>query len=179
MSLPLFRYHPDPIRTGSIEASGQICICCKKQRGFIYMGPAYSEQDLDKSLCPWCIADGSAHKKLRAEFVDTEAFPSGTPQSAIAEITQRTPGYNAWQTEVWPLCCNDATAFLGPHGIADIRKECYEREGEILTHIVQEMHISGSAASRLLNSLDKDRGPTLYLFKCLHCQAHRFHIDEP
>jgi uncharacterized protein len=179
MSLPAFRYHPDPIKTGSIEASDETCICCKKPRGYMYAGPLYTEKDLDNSVCPWCIADGSAHKKVKAEFVDAEAFPDQTPRAAITEITQRTPGYNAWQTEVWPACCNDATAFLGPHGITEIRKEFYEREGEIMTFIVQEMHISGSAAARLLNSLQKDQGPTLFLFQCLHCQAYRFHIDEP
>ena len=46
-----------------------------------------------------------------------------------------------------------------------------------MTHIVQEMGISGGAARRLLESLHKDTGPTAYAFRCLHCNRHHFHID--
>jgi hypothetical protein len=35
MGLPVFRYHRDPIASGSIEASGAQCLCCNKRRGFI------------------------------------------------------------------------------------------------------------------------------------------------
>jgi uncharacterized protein CbrC (UPF0167 family) len=177
MDLPIFRYHPDPIRSGSIAQSDAQCQCCGKERGYIYEGPVYAEEDLEDSICPWCIANSSAHKKFKAEFVDTEAFPDGMPKAAITEISQSTPGYSAWQSEAWPSCCEDATAFLRPTGIQEIRKECYEVEGHLMTYVVQELHISGGAAKRLVESLSKDSQPTLYLFQCLHCQRYRFHID--
>lgn len=177
MDLPIFRYHPDPIRSGSIVESDVECECCGKSRGYVYDGPVYAEEAPDDAICPWCIANGSAHKKFKAEFVDTEAFEDGTPDAAVKEISQRTPGYSAWQSEQWPCCCGDATAFLRPTGIQETRKDCYEVEGHLMTHIVQELHISGSAANRLLESLSKDGQPTLYLFQCLHCQRYRFHMD--
>jgi hypothetical protein len=34
MSLPTFRYHPDPIATGSIIASDETCLCCEQERGY-------------------------------------------------------------------------------------------------------------------------------------------------
>jgi hypothetical protein len=43
----------------------------------------YAEETLQDCLCPWCIADGSAHDRFDATFVDSEAFPDGTPQAAI------------------------------------------------------------------------------------------------
>jgi organic radical activating enzyme len=43
------------------------------------MFTGYSEEELDDSLCPWCLADGSAHRKFDATFFDTEAFADGTP----------------------------------------------------------------------------------------------------
>jgi len=61
MDLPVFRYHPDPIASGSVVASAAECVCCGEARGFIYTGPAYCEAELEEALCPWCIADGSAH----------------------------------------------------------------------------------------------------------------------
>jgi len=178
--LPVFRYHPDPIRSGSVAVSDELCRCCKKSRGYVYAGPVYSEEeDLDDKLCPWCIADGKAHRKFDATFIDSEAFADGIPQEAMDEIEQRTPGYNAFQSEVWPACCGDATEFLMPAGIAEVRKYDYTLEGLIMGHIVHKMGISGGAATRLLDGLRKDSGPTVYLFRCPRCLTHHFHIDRP
>jgi hypothetical protein len=71
LPLPTFRYHPDPVATGSIAASDKPCLACQQVRGFIYTGPVYVEADVDEAICPWCIADGSAHAQFDAEFVDT------------------------------------------------------------------------------------------------------------
>src|SRR5205823_9931792 len=121
------------------------CARCKKKLGYIYTGPVYSEEDLDDALCPWCIADGSAHKKFDATFVDSEAFADDAPDAAIDEIVERTPGFNTWQSESWPCCCGDAAAFLTPAGIAELRSQP-DMEGYAMGHIVHEMHISGGAA---------------------------------
>jgi uncharacterized protein len=179
VSLPAFRYHPDPLASGSVIRSDAICECCGEQRGYRYDGPVYTEAVLESGLCPWCIADGSAHQRFGAIFVDTEAFPETTPPAVVDEITQRTPGYSTWQSERWPECCGDATAFVGPMGIQEIREKYRELEGSLLNHIIYEMGISGGTATRLLASLERDKGPTAYLFRCLHCGTHLFHIDRP
>ena len=179
MSLPTFRYHPDPVKSGGVAASGETCRCCKEARGYIYAGPTYAEDDLENALCPWCIADGSAHKKFDVLFVDTEAFAEGTPAAAVEEISQRTPGYHAWQMEHWPACCGDATAYLRPVGIAEVRSQLREIEGQVMAHIVHDMGVSGGAATRMLNVLDAKKGPTLYLFQCLTCRQYHFHVDQP
>jgi uncharacterized protein CbrC (UPF0167 family) len=150
---------------------------CGKSRGYIYTGPVYSEEDLDEEICPWCIADGSAHDEFDATFVDDSAFSDDVPFAAAEEITERTPGFSAWQTEQWPGCCDDATAFLQPAGIKELRQE-QELEGIAMGHIVHEMEISGGAAMRLLESLDRDKGPTAYLFQCLKCNRHHLYIDQ-
>lgn len=150
MTLPTFRYHPDAIRSGSIAVSGQRRQACGRSRGYIYTGPVYSDEYLDDAVCPWCIADGSVHDKFEACFVDTEAFSQDTPESAIEEISLRTPGYNSWQNERWPSCCGDAAMFLAPVGTREIRKYYRELEGGILRHIVHNMKVSGDAVRRLL-----------------------------
>src|SRR5262245_24485003 len=106
-SLPSFRYHPDPLGSGSIIASDHACLCCGRARGYVYRGPVYAETALDDRLCPWCIADGSAHRRFDAVFTDAEGIADGAPASAIKEVEQRTPGYAAWQSEQWPVCCGD------------------------------------------------------------------------
>lgn len=178
MTPPAFRYHPDPVRSGSVIASSEKCRCCGQERGFIYTGPVFSEEELDDALCPWCIADGKAHRKFDATFVDSEVFADETPDLVIKEICERTPGYASWQSGHWPACCGDATAFLQPSGIAEIRRENYELEGQIMSHIVHGMKISGGAANRLLDSLQRDASPTLYVFRCLKCERYHFHIDQ-
>jgi uncharacterized protein CbrC (UPF0167 family) len=70
MSLPEFRYHPDPIATGSIKSSDATCVCCEQRRGFIYTCNTYCEDELVEALCPWCIADGSAINMFGATFSD-------------------------------------------------------------------------------------------------------------
>jgi uncharacterized protein CbrC (UPF0167 family) len=95
-SLPKFRYHPDSVASGSVVASEKKCECCRKLRGFIYTGPTYTEKNLnEESLCPWCIADGSASQKFEVAFVDAESFLEGVPKTSVKEITERTPGFSS------------------------------------------------------------------------------------
>jgi len=177
-TLPSFRYHPDPVGTGSVTASDAECVVCGERRGFIYAGPVYAEGDYEDAVCPWCIADGSASESLGATFVDSEAFAVGTPDEVVTEISERTPGYSAWQGEEWPACCNDATAFLGPVGIAEIRAKHRQLEGFVLSYIIYTLNISGGAATRFLESISRDGSPTAYLFQCLHCGEPQVHVDH-
>jgi uncharacterized protein len=102
--LPAFKYHPDPLASGSVILSNAVCACCKKARGFIYSGPVYGP-DVDH-LCPWCIADGTAHAQFGVSFTD-EAGIGGyrdwdaVPQDVIETVAYRTPGFSGWQQEQW------------------------------------------------------------------------------
>lgn len=179
-TLPPFKYHPDPVATGSVAPSqGKKCRRCKRDRGYLYVGPVYAEEELDGALCPFCIADGSAAEKFDATFTDIEGLEDGMPDAAIDEITERTPGFASWQESRWLACCDDGMAFVGPMGLKEIRANYYELEGEAVTYVVQQMGISGRAAINLVEALDKDKGPTMYLFKCLRCERLRFYIDRP
>ena len=177
MNLPTFAYHPDPIASGSVVASHAECVCCNVRRGFIYTGPAYCVTELEDALCPWCIADGSAHAAFDANFADPAAFPDAIARGAIEEIVYRTPGFSAWQEGKWLTCCGDAAAFLEPVGLAELRARYPQIEGALMMHIVHELGLSGGAAVRLLNALDRDRGPTAYVFACRHCDAKPAYID--
>ncbi len=177
MDLPTVRYHPDPLASGSIVASDAACACCNMRRGFIYTGPAYCEAELEDALCPWCIADGAAARKFDANFTDPASFPDGISGDVVAEITLRTPGFSAWQQEKWLTCCGDAAAFLEPAGHAEIRARYPALEGALMMYIVHELGISGSAATRFLQALDRDQGPTAYVFACRHCDNKPVYVD--
>lgn len=178
MTLPSFRYHPDPLASGSVVTSDKKCRCCKKARGYIYVGPVYAEDDLEDAICPWCIADGSANKKFDATFFDAEAVADEVPNAAMDEICERTPGYIAWQEGHWPACCGDAARFVTPAGYAELNAQLREWQGSVLNHIIYNMEISGGAATRLLQSLHRDKGPTAYLFTCPTCSRHHVHVDH-
>ena len=179
MNLPAFRYHPDPLASGSVIEAKTVCKCCHQARGYVYTGPAYSEEELGDALCPWCIADGSAHANFDVTFVDSEAFTDTIAETIQADVVERTPGYNAWQGERWPVCCGDATAFIQPAGSKELRDRFREQESALQSHISHGMKISGDAASRLMASLDRVAGPTVFLFRCLRCERVHFHLDQP
>src|SRR4051794_37044508 len=122
--LPIFKYHPDPIATGSIEPSRTPCVCCGRSRGYVYSGPVYARKEYLDCICPWCIADGSAHEKLDASFHDKEGIGSGmwddVPEEVTEEIAYRTPGFSGLQQEQWWTHCHDTAQFLGCAGHAEL-----------------------------------------------------------
>lgn len=173
--LPTFRYHPDPIGTGSIEPSEVVCVVCSKARGFIYTAEVHSQAEIRSKVCPWCIADGSAHDRFDAEFAD-EPYVGGRNWSsvppAIARIVvTRTPSFIPWQHVYWFACCNDAAAFLGRAGHAEIVAQFAGVEASLR----QEMDMDGPEYdadwTEYFATLNKDDSPTAYVFRCLHCGA--------
>lgn len=179
MDLPSFPYHPDPVLSGSVRPGPETCRCCQRARGAIYTGPAYGTVNIEDAVCPWCIADGAAHRRFGVEFTDSEMLPEDAPAAAVEEVLMRTPGFACWQSVDWPACCGDLMAFLEPAGIDEIRARYRQLEGELMGVIVHELEISGGAAVRMLNSLHRDRGPTAYVFKCRSCDTRRARIDSP
>jgi uncharacterized protein CbrC (UPF0167 family) len=179
MNLPTFRYHPDPIGTGSIVESPEECCACGEPRGFVYAGPVYAEEDLDDALCPWCIADGTAHEQFAAEFVDAAAIGGdgewdAVPPETVEEVAYRTPGFSAWQQEKWFTHCGDAAAFLGPAGWAELKRFGQQA----IDAIAEESGLEGDELEDYLHSLDRDGGPTAYMFRCRNCNRFGGYSDR-
>jgi uncharacterized protein CbrC (UPF0167 family) len=172
MTLPNFKYHPDSVDTGSIVRSDVECVCCGIKRGHIYTGPVYSSDEYNECICPWCIADGSAHKRLDAEFHDSAGIPGsdfvGSPQVSlpiIEEVCFRTPGFSGWQQEQWFTCCEDAAAFLGRAGFDELTK----RWPDCQRALQESTGLEGDDWNSFLGALSREGSPTAYVFRCLHC----------
>lgn len=180
MSLPFFKYHPNPIATGQVDESDTMCVCCRQARGWIYIGPVYAVGEFDEQICPWCIADGTANRRLSANFNDDTGIGGGglwdeVPVSVMEEITYRTPGFIGWQQEQWWTHCNDGGAFLGRVGheeLEDLGPEAIEaiRESTGLDE--------GPDWQRFYKSLDQEDSPSAYLFRCLHCDKFGGYTDS-
>ena len=175
-ALPTFKYHPDPIASGSIIESKAECICCEKSRGYIYQGPSYCEEDIDERLCPWCIADGSAQSRFDVEFVaEFEGAPAqgggvqsaSIPNEVMNLVSHRTPGINSWQQDRWLVCCGDAAIYLGSAG----KHELESKLSEAIPAIRLESRMEkDSDWNRYFGRMAKDGSPTAYIFQCLHCK---------
>jgi uncharacterized protein CbrC (UPF0167 family) len=173
MQFPEFIYHPNPIETGSVIESDLVCKCCGKERGYIYVGPVYCEDELEESICPWCIADGSAHEKFDASFTDEEGVGGygdwdSVPEEAIEAVAYRTPGFSGWQQEQWWTHCGDAAAFVGRAGC----KELQSFGQEAVAAIRESTGLSeGQRWNEFFSALDKEGSPTAYIFRCIKCGA--------
>lgn len=163
--LPAFKYHPEPLTTGAIKASGLTCVACDRSRGYIYVGPVYAVEELIEELCPWCIADGSAARKFDAGFTDVGVgVPAGVAPSVTDEVEHRTPGFEGWQQEHWLYHCGDAAAFLGRVGYNEL-----QQTPDVLSMLL--------AQHEDVELLDTDGDATAYLFRCLACGTHLAYAD--
>lgn len=178
MRLPEFRYHPDPIATGSVVPSGVKCVCCGQARGYIYAGPVYAVEELDQSICPRCVANGKAHAQFDAEFTDAAGvgdyrFPKTLPESVVEEVSFRTPGFCGWQQERWLACCNDAAQFLGRAGHRELQSEW----SQAIPSVQADCGLEGAEWAQFFHHLSRDGSPTAYVFQCLHCRAYLAYQD--
>ena len=178
MTLPPFLYHPDPVDTGSVVASNSVCRCCGQARGYVYAGAPAADEDLESALCPWCIADGSAAERFGAEFTDTAGIGGygrwdSVPDAVADEVSQRTPGFTGWQQEQWWTHCGDAAAFLGLAG----RAELEARWPEAIAAVRAEAGYADEEWESYFQALDRERGPTAYIFRCRHCGEYGAYSD--
>lgn len=135
----------------------------------------YAVEELDESLCPWCIADGSAAERFDAEYVDVLEVPDGVPAEVIEQVTRRTPGFPGWQQPHWMFHCRDGAAFLGAVGRREL--EAYPDALEVLRHEHDAYGWPEAEVQEYLAALDKEGQPTAYLFECRHCGTHLAYSD--
>lgn len=174
MSLPKFTYHPDPLATGSIEPSDTECVCCEQARGHIYVCNTYCEEDIEESLCPWCIADGSAAEKFNATFSDpSPLLEEGVPEEIVEEVTKRTPGFISWQQDVWLSCCDEACEFHGDPS----RSQLAKLKGDPLEDLLDQLSFSEEEWKEFLDNYEPGGSPAIYHFICRHCRQHKYGMD--
>jgi len=167
---PVFRYHSNPLKTGSIVASAKVCRRCRRRRGYIYVGPVYAKAALNEAFCPWCIADGSAAAAFDAKFTDPAGIGSyaawhPVPPEVVEEIVRRTPGFNGWQQERWWTHCGDAAEFLGRAGRHELETEW---SGAVPT-LMLDAGLDSAGWPSFGANLDADGSPTAYVFRCRCC----------
>jgi uncharacterized protein CbrC (UPF0167 family) len=171
--LPVFKYHPDPIKTGMVVKTDKACECCGQVAGYTYAKKMYCRQR-PEVICPWCIADGSAAEKFSGSFAEGCSLDNiGLDDSILVELSTRNPGYISWQDMDWRACCGDACEFHGDEtrayllGLDEAGLETLSKETEFtrddLRDIIPHYQPGGS--------------PAFYRFLCRHCGAIHHHAD--
>ena len=174
-SLPHFRYHPDPFKTGVFkDYASVVCECCEQATDVYYCGSVYSVEDVNY-LCPHCIASGAAATTFGAGFIqDADPLPPGVAdaKSKTEELFKRTPGYFSWQGEHWLTCCDDYCEFLGDVGTKELQDlgiaeevfADYALRGEFAVEDVQGYLVTGGDMAG-------------YLFRCASCGKYKIYVD--
>jgi|SRR5690554_1513448 len=166
--IPVFKYHPNPLKTGVIEKRSTTCEVCGEKAEYIYVGPFYAIQEIEK-ICPWCIKNGKAAKKYNGEFQDAASCDKVDKDEYLDELIHRTPGYMGWQQEYWLSHCGDFCAFIGYVGWNEIKSFISELEND-----VEDLGYTVENIEKYLRINGHLQG---YLFECLHCNKKRLYID--
>ena len=178
--LPVFKYHPNPIKTGAFKTDKKVvCDCCKQETDTYYDGIFYSREEV-MYLCPWCISSGIASEEFDGYFTDgidgiipnpSEPNTFNNPK-AMKEVLRRTPGYTGWQSEKWLTHCNDCCAFIGYVGWDEIKDKLDD-----FVDLESDMIEFSDGVEHLEKYLRNDGDFQGYLFQCLYCGKYRLYAD--
>lgn len=128
IELPCFPYHRDPVASGSIRETEAPCECCGEDRGVAYNGVIYCRQS-PETLCPWCIANGTAATKydasfFDADFVDDDLEPVELPAERHSEVFSKTIGFSTFNPIGWWVHCGEPAEFVRRDEPYDMVFEC-------------------------------------------------------
>jgi hypothetical protein len=171
--MPHFKYYPTALEDNIFVKTDNVCDVCGEKVNFEYTGPIYGgDKDLrEPTICPRCIADGSAHHKFNIKFNICEWYSApndiweNVPKGVVEEIEERTPGYTSWQGQRWWVHHDDAAIFLGRAGKEEIQKYFTE----VIDILKKESGMSDDGWSDYYKAMDKDGDVTAYIFKCSKC----------
>lgn len=162
-----FKYFPNAIKEVFTTGDIQVCDCCGEEIDVYYEGPFYSEKEIEV-LCPKCIASGRAAKELEGQFIDDECVDEINDEEKLGELIYKTPSYTVEQEAYWLAHCDDFCAFIGKVTWQQIKDMNIE-------YVVDELEeYDTKEVKEILNGESDMVG---YLFKCLHCDKYRLHIE--
>ena len=176
--LPFFSYYRDPMATGSFRTSSVSCVACGRARGVIYVGSVFGDraEEVDESICPWCLADGSAAERFGVSFASDEDAPSDVAAAVREELSRRTPCFIGFQSPQWLFHCSDAAVYdktVGYDGLV-------ATPADLAAVRAAEAGASWSDPSDLdafVQALEADGSPTAHMFTCRHCGVRLAYSD--
>ena len=170
---------PNPIATSSQALRYRVRML-RPAAGATFTLARYSRLRISTCVCPWCIADGSAHTRFNARVHGCSGCgrvfrPPVVPTSVIEEVAFRTPGFSVLASGSIGLLA----VAMPPHLLVEQAAQSYERHWpDAISSIQKECGmVDGVDWQGYLRALDKDGSPTAYIFRCLHCDRHLGYSD--
>jgi uncharacterized protein CbrC (UPF0167 family) len=225
LELPQFIYLPNAYEIGLFKEEAFTCDICKTEQNFRYVGAYYMEKVTSKGtvkvtnpehkICAYCIESGKAAELLKADFKDidileqacynTEHIDEEKCDTVIQTWLYQTPNFSALETEIWPICCSDFTAFIGYLGTGneiaeflhlgngkDPSETTAKLEGKSVEELFQVLQAAFEVEVQRLHEvgIEVKNGEILaqrlkteenyavgYLFKCIDCDKYYLHVD--
>ena len=176
--LPLFKYHPYPLKTGNATEKQFVCLCCDRDQRYAYVGPVYSRHDIERgSICLGCIANGSAAERFDAQFTGYIDENESISKEALDELYKKTPGYVSWQEQIWLTHCGDICEFHGDFDSIELQKTYQDEENRF--YLKKSLGCNDQELTEIVLGYDPIRStqPSFYKFKCLICEKVLVHTD--
>jgi uncharacterized protein CbrC (UPF0167 family) len=176
--LPTFRLFADPVGEGAFVPTDEACELCGKVRGWTCVGASYGGVDEVETLCPWCVADGTAAAR-GYHFDDPTIYPvrDGSPQlppEDAAEVEGRTPEFTTWQGVNWQMCCGRACRYIGEAKAEDLKGRWAGAVEPIFGHMRAEDGWDDARIAEVVEAIGRG-DPAAYVFECVVCgKLHGF-----
>lgn len=115
-------------------------LACGQTRGVIYCGNVYTSKKVE-SVCPWCIADGSAAAKFNAQFFDADFCDEDLnhfdlpPEQHLA-VFGKAIGFASFNPIGWWVHCGEPAEYVTrdePYDMIFECKKCGRR------HVIQDL----------------------------------------
>lgn len=140
--------------------------------GWIYIGHMYGgDGDKEPSVCPWCIADGSAAAWYRGSF---NTVAGGASHESTESVERRTPGIETWQDLTWPVCCGEACIFRGQAQYEQLTRT-WPQAGAALLATYEPGWLGTQTPEEFLEFFKAECDPGAYAFQCRTC--NRWHVE--
>ncbi len=225
LELPHFKYIPNAYELGLFSREEFTCDICKTAQNFRYTGPVYMENEdsngtfkvtsPEQKICPHCIKSGKAADILNVDFKDMDILEQACYNkehideercdAILKTWLYQTPNFSSIETELWPICCSNFTAFIGYLGTGNENTQSLnlenetnptdltaKLEGKSIDELYQKLDTALNIEAKRLKEngmkiksgkelgekLKKDEdGVVGYLFKCVECSQYRVHVD--
>lgn len=159
---PIFKYIENIEGSLTISTKPVKCDCCGKET-IVYANSMFTTQDIN-AICCECIQSGLACEKFNGRFNNAPEIDNDT---AMRELSTKTPPLPTFQEIEWPDCCNDFCKFLRVCNSKDLKDKI------ILTDL-EETFVDDIYELEDLPTMNPNY---LLLFQCTKCGKHYIVID--
>ena len=169
-----FKYQPNIENNDVLVKEKGVCDCCGKTVS-VYTKHMYSSNVNfgETKFCLDCIHSGKAAKKFDGEFV--AIYNNKLAPEKIDELIHRTPGYIAWQEDVWLDCCGDFCQYIKRISSEELLK--MPDAEDIIKDYLENNRGIWIEEKTIREEMSEYGWCNGHLFYCPICKKHHLYVD--